>query len=66
MLTEVNYHKRDDITITKVDGFIKYSNVNLHRNKLTCRWKLLVEFKDISVDWVTLKDLKQSKPFELD
>ena len=29
------------------------------------RWKLLVEQKDGSVDWVPLKDLKQSNPVDL-
>ena len=38
----------------------------LHRKRTTCGWKLLVEWKDVSVDWVTLKNLKQSNPVELD
>ena len=32
---------------------------------LKCGWKLLVEWKDGSVDWVPQKDLKQSNPVEL-
>ena len=32
----------------------------------TLGWKILVEWKYGSVDWVPLKDLKQSSPVELD
>ena len=58
VLTEVTYHKRGDSAITKVDGFVKYSNGILHRNRTTCGWKILLELKVGSVDWVPLKDLK--------
>ena len=60
MLTEVTDQKRDGRAITKVDGFIKSSNGNLHRKITTCGWKLLVEFKDGSVYWFILNYLKQS------
>ena len=58
VLTEVTDHKKDDINIDKVYGFIKSSGGNLHRKRTTCGWKLLVEWMDGSVDWVPLKDLK--------
>ena len=65
VLTEVTEHKRYDSAFTKVNGFIKSINVNLHRNSNTSGWKLLVGWNDSSTDWVPLKDLKQSKPVEL-
>ena len=65
VLTEVTDHKNDDSATAKVDGFIKSSNGNLHWKRMTYGWKLLVEWKDGSVDWVPLKDLKQSKPVDL-
>ena len=58
-------NKKEDSAISKVDGFIKLSSGNLHRKRITCGWKLLVEWRDGSVDWVSLKDLKQSNPVEL-
>ena len=64
-LTGVTDHKRYCSVITKVNSFIKSSNENLHRNSTTCGWKILVEWKYGSVDWVPLKDLKQSNPVEL-
>ena len=59
-------HKEDDSAIAKVDGFIKASSGNLHRKRTTRGWNLLVEWKDVSVDWVPLKELKQSNPVDLD
>ena len=44
VLTEVTYHKKHDSDISKVDGFIKSSSGNLHRNRTTCGFKLLVEW----------------------
>ena len=61
VLTEVTDHKKDDSAITKVDGFIKSSNGNLHRKRMAHVWKLSVECKYGSVDWVMLKDLKHGE-----
>ena len=65
VLTDVTDHKKDDSAISKVGGFIKSSSGNLHWKRTTPGWKLLVEWKDGSVDWVPLKDLKQSNPVDL-
>ena len=59
-------HKKDDSAIAKVDGFIKSSSGNLHQKSTTHGWKLLVEWKDNSVYWVPLKELKQSNPVDMD
>ena len=64
MLNEVTSHNRDGRTITKLDGFIKYSNVNLHHKMMNRGWKLLVEWKYGSVDWLLLRYLIQYKSFE--
>ena len=64
VLTEVTDHKKDDSNIVKMDGFIKSSSGKLHRKSKTYGWKLLVEWKDGSVDWV-LKELKHYNPVEL-
>ena len=65
LLTEVTDHKKYCIALTKVDGFIKSSNGNLHWKMMTHVWKLLVKWKDRSVDWVPLVHPKQYKPVEL-
>ena len=61
-------HKKGDSDIAKVNGFIKSSSGNLHRNRTrtTHGWKILVEWKYGSVDWVILKELKQYNPVEMD
>ena len=66
VLTEVTDHNIHDSTITKVDGFIKSINGNLQHKRTNHVWKILVEWKDRSVDWFPLKYLKQSNPVELD
>ena len=65
VLTEVNNNKKDDSAKAKVDGFIKSSSGNLHWKRTNRGWKLLVEWRDGSVDWVPLKYLKNSNPVEL-
>ena len=55
VLNEVTDNKKDYSAIANVDSFIKSSSGNLHRNRKTCGWKLLVKWKDVSVDRVTLK-----------
>ena len=64
MLTEVTDHKRYDSAITKVNGFTKSINGKLHRNRTKHGWKISVEWKDGSVDWVPLKELKRFNPVE--
>ena len=64
-LTNVTDNKRYDSAITNMSGFIKSSNGNIHWKKTTCTWKLLVEYKDGPIDWVKLKELKQSNPVKL-
>ena len=50
VLTKVTDHKKYDIAIAKVDGFIKSSSRNIHRKRTTSVWKILVEWKYGSVD----------------
>ena len=63
--TKVTDHNINDSDITNVDGLIKSSNGNLHWKIMTRGWKILVEWKNDSVDWVPLKDLNQSNSVEL-
>ena len=65
VLTEVTDHKKDYIDIPKVDGFTKSSSGDLHQKRTICGWKLFMEWKYGSVDWVPLKYLKLSNPVEL-
>ena len=65
VLTEVTDNKKDDSSIAKVGGFTKSSSGNINQKRKTREWKLFVEWKEGSVDWIILKYLKQSIPVEL-
>ena len=65
VFTKVNDNMRDDRAITKVNDFIKSIIGNLHWRRTTCGWKILLELKDGSVDWVPLNNLKHSNQVEL-
>ena len=44
---------------------IRYDN-GLYRNKITTKgWEVMVLWKDGSMDWIQLKDIKYSNPVEV-
>ena len=65
LLSEISDHRSNHLAITEKNGFIRSHNGNLHPKKTTIGWDIEVEWKDGSVSWVPLKDLKVSNPIEL-
>ena len=65
LLNEIMDHKKDGSAIPISNGFIISKSGNKTPKKTTRGWHLLVEWKDGSMDWVSLKSLKQSNPVEL-
>ena len=65
VMTEMTDHKKDDSAISKVKCFIKSSHEKVHWKRTTRGCKILVEWKYGSVDWVPLKDIKQSNRVDL-
>ena len=65
LLDEISDHKSDGHEIQKEHGFYEGKNGNKHKKKTTRGWHLLVNWRDGTSYWVTLKDLKQSNPIEL-
>lgn len=65
LISEIIDHNRSSDAIRISDGYIRSKGGNKVPKKTTRGWKLLVEWKDGSVDWIPLKDLKQSNPIEL-
>ena len=64
LLKEICDHSWDHTAIPRWDGKIKTKSGFV--NKRTTRgWELLVEWKDGSMNWVPLKDLKNSNPVDL-
>ena len=64
ILKEISNHLWDHTAIPKWNGFIK-SRSGLVPKKTTRGWKLLVKWKDGSISWVLLKELKNSNPVEV-
>ena len=58
LLNEIMDHKRDASAIRQQNGYIISSNGNKTPKRTTRGWKLLVEWKDGSVNWIPLVDLK--------
>jgi hypothetical protein len=66
LLSEIVDHKKDGSAIQISNGYIESKSGNRKTPKKTTRgWKLLVEWKDGSMDWIPLVELKNSFPVEL-
>ena len=55
----------DGSALNRSDGFIINCGGNLHTKKTTRGWKLEVEWKDGTLSWILLKDLKASNFVEI-
>jgi hypothetical protein len=65
VLQEIADHKSDLLAIPIGNGFDVSHNGNRTPKKTKRGWQLLCNWKDGSLDWVALKDLKDSNPIEL-
>ena len=65
LLHDIIDHQSNSNAITKDKGFRTNSYGTKQRVKTTKGWKICVEWKDGSFDWVELKDLKTAYPVEL-
>jgi hypothetical protein len=64
LLDEIMDHKKDDKVIDIADGTVTTSSGNVKPKITTQGWQLLSLWKDKSMSWVKLKDLKASNPIE--
>ena len=65
MLSEIIDHRSTADAIPIFEGTF-VNQYGVERRKATTRgWELLVEWKDGSSDWISLKDLKESYPVEV-
>ena len=65
MLDEIIGHKKNGSAINKEDGYWISKNGNKTPKKTTRGWKLCYRWKDGSIEWIPLKDAKDSNPLEL-
>jgi hypothetical protein len=61
-LDEIMDHKKDDTANDIANGTVTSANRNAKPKITTQGWQLLVLWKDKSMSWVKLKDLKESNP----
>ena len=65
LLQEIVDHRSDGRAIKKSNGYHISQSGSRKPKITTVGWKLQVEWKDGSMSWVDLKDLKESNPLEL-
>ena len=65
LMSEITDHKTDGTAVSKDDGLETMWNGQQRPRHTTRGWKLLVQWKDGSMSWVPLKDMKESHPIEV-
>ena len=65
VLKEIIDHKKDNTAVSISNGMIQSANGEMKPKKMTWGWHFLMQAKDKSLDWTTLKELKVSHPIEL-
>ena len=65
VIKEIIYNSTDGSALKRSDGFIRSDGGNLHAKKKTRGCKLEVKWKDETLSWILLKDLKASNTVEL-
>ena len=65
ILKDISDHYAYGSALMRSDGFIRSRGRNVHAKKTTRGWKLEVEWKDVTLSWILLKDFKYSNPVEL-
>ena len=65
ILDHIIDHRTDGSALSKEDGFLKSKNGGRRRKQTTKGWELLLQWKDGSTTWETLKSLKECYPIQL-
>ena len=65
MLEEFVDHRKDNTAVPISEGMIQNWNGRLKPKKTMHGWDLLMQAKDQSLEWVTLKEAKESFLFNL-
>ena len=65
LLNEIIDYRTNGTKLKQQDAFITTKTGTKRRPESTKGWELLVEWKDGSTNWVSLKDIKESYPVEV-
>lgn len=67
ILSKIIDHKKDCSAVLKGDAYYVLATKTgvLRRRQTTKGWKVLVSWRDGSLSWVPLKDIKESNPVQV-
>jgi len=65
LFDEIIDHRADGTEIKQQDAFIVSKNGGKRRRETTKGWEMLLQWKDGSSSWETMKDVKECYPVQL-
>jgi hypothetical protein len=65
LFEEIIDHRTDGTEVKQQDAFLTTRNGNQRRRETTKGWEILIQWKDGSTTWVSMKDIKNSYPVQL-
>ena len=65
LMDEIVDHRTNGQEVTEKDAFITSSNGGKRRRETTKGWEILIQWKDGSTSWETMKDVKNTYPLQL-
>ena len=65
LMNEIIDYRTNGTELKQQDAFITTKTGTKCRQETTKGWELLIEWKDGSTNWVTLKDIKESYPVQV-
>lgn len=65
LFEEIVDHRTDGTEVKQQDAFLTSQNGNKRRRETTKGWEILVQWKDGSTTWVSLKDMKNAYPVQM-
>ena len=64
LFKEIIDHRTNGKQVTQQDAFVTTRMGTQRRRETTVGWELLVQWKDLTTTWVTLKDMKEAYPVQ--
>jgi hypothetical protein len=65
LIDEIVDHWKDNTAVPISEGMVCSANGLEKPKVMTCGWEFMIQFKDGSLGWSKLKDLKESNPIEV-
>jgi hypothetical protein len=65
LFEEIINHRTDGTEVKQQDAFLTTPKGNKRQRETTKGWEILIQWKDRSTTWVSMKDIKGSYPVQL-